>query len=170
MRARRPVDGPGRDLQGWFSEHDPLVLVADRNPVLETLGHDPRTAAAEAAWLHRLGPAAMAAHRRLVALLEVVGDGHAVPLQALAHDVGLPGGTGRSAKICRTLARLVDWGIATPRGEALAVTFALPPARRLHRRLEDELAPPSRDLPAPETRGLRSGPNQRLEASPEVRL
>lgn len=170
MRARRRGDTPGRDLQRWLSEHDPLVLVADRNPVLETLGHDPRSAAAEAVWLSRLGPSAMCAHRRLVALLEVVGDGHAVPLEALASDLGIPGGSGRSAKICRTLARLVDWGIATPRGETLAVTTALPPARRLHHRLEDTLTPPAGDPPAPGARGLRSGLDRSVEPSREVSL
>ena len=168
MRARRPVNGPVPDLQRWLAEHDPLVLVADRNPVLETLGHDPRSAAAEAAWLHRLGPSAMCAHRRLVALLEVVGDGHAVPLQALANDLGPPGETGRSAKICRTLTRLVHWGIATPRGEALAVALALPPAQRLHHRLEDTLAPPTSELRSRGVRELRSGLGHGLEAGREV--
>lgn len=56
MRGR-PSEDPAPGLQRWLAEHDPLVLIADRNPVLETLGHDPRSPAAEAGWLHRLGPA-----------------------------------------------------------------------------------------------------------------
>lgn len=153
MSAMRRHDATERlQLHSWLADHDPLVIVADRNPVLETLGDDPRSAAAEAGWLHRLGPAALCAHRRLVALLESVGDGHAVPLKALASDLGLPGGNGRNAKVVRTLARLVDYGIATPTEAGLAVTLALPPARRAQRRLEDSLAPPS---PAGGGGGLR---------------
>jgi hypothetical protein len=112
----------------------------------------------------------MCAHRRLVALLEVVGDGHAVPLKALGDDLGLPGGDGRNAKVVRTLARLVDWGIATPRDGALAVTFALPPARRLHHRLEETLTPPPTVIAPHAACGLRPGTNRALEASPEVTL
>ena len=155
MRGRRSPEDPAHNLQRWLAEHDPLVLVADRNPVLETLGHDPRSPAAEAAWLNRLGPAAMCAHRRIVSLLEVVGDGHAVPLAGLAADLGLPGGTGQNTKIIRTLDRLARYGIATPRGDSLAVALALPPTRRLRQRLEDTLVPPATELPPRGACGLR---------------
>lgn len=168
MRARRSPEEPGPGLPRWLAEHDPLVLIADRNPVLETLGHDPRSPAAEAGWLHRLGPAAMCAHRRIVALLEVAGDGHAVPLAGLATDLGLPGGTGQNTKIVRTLARLVRYGIATPRGDSLAVTLAPPPTRQLRYRLEDTLLPPATELPPREACGLRSVAKHAPEVTPEV--
>ncbi len=168
MRARHSPEDPAPGLQRWLAEHDPLVLVADRNPVLETLGHDPRSPAAEAGWLHRLGPAAMCAHRRIVSLLEVVGDGHAVPLAGLAADLGLPGGTGQNTKIVRTLARLVHYGIAIPRGDSLAVSLALPPSRRLPDRLEDRLIPPATELPPQGACGLRPVAEHAPEITREV--
>lgn len=169
MSARRRSNGADRiDVSRWLTEHDPLVVVADRNPVLETLGDDPRSPAAEAAWLHRLGPSAMCAHRRLVTFLEAVGDGHAIPLKALASDLGLPGGDGRNSKIVRTLGRLVDFGVAAPRNGALAVTLALPPARRPMPRLEAAITPAT-GLPASRPQcGLRSTLDRAAEVTPEV--
>ena len=168
MRGRRSPEDPAPSLQRWLAEHDPLVLVADRNPVLETLGHDPRSPAAEAGWLNRLGPAAMCAHRRIVSLLEVVGDGHAVPLAGLAADLGLPGGTGQNTKIIRTLDRLARYGIATPRADSLAVALALPPTRRLRQRLEDTLIPPATELPPRGACGLRPVAEHAPEMTREV--
>jgi hypothetical protein len=162
------AERPAPDLHRWLADHDPLVLVADRNPVLETLGYDSRSPAAEAAWLHRLGPAAMFAHRRIVSLLEAVGDGHAVPLAGLASDLGVPGGSGQNTKIVRTLARLVRYGVATPRGEALAVTLALPPTRRLRHRLEERLIPPAPELPSSAACSIRSGFARDPELTPDV--
>jgi hypothetical protein len=162
------AERPASELHRWLAEHDPLVLVAERNPVLETLGHDPRSAEADAAWLHRLGPAAMSAHRRIVLLLEAVGDGHAVPLAALASDLGLPGGTGHNTKIVRTLARLVHYGIATPRGQTLAINLALPPTRRLTAQLEATLIPPPPDLRSTARSNLRRGATHHPEVTPDV--
>lgn len=148
--SRRPAGFSRPDLHDWLVEHDPLVLVADRNDVLEALWHDPRFLAAESAWLHRLGPSAFSAHRRLVTFLDAIGDGHAVPLKALASELGLPGGDGRNAKVVKTLARLVDYGIATPRDGALAITFALPPtgaSRPAWKRRSQRRPPPPSSAP-----------------------
>lgn len=168
-RSRRPPGISGPDLHVWLARNDPLILVADRNEVLETLGHDPRTPDGEAAWLHRLGPSAMFAHRRLVSLLETVGDGHGVPLAALASELGLPGGSGRNSKVVHVLARLVDYGIATPRDGGLAVTFALPPARRVAPNLEDSLTPPA-SVPSRPACALRPGIGRTAQPTMEVSL
>ena len=53
------------DTQAWISEHDPLGIVPLDDPLVESLGFEPRSVYAETYWLPVLGPSALWALRRL---------------------------------------------------------------------------------------------------------
>ena len=46
---RTPVD-----VQTWLASHDPLRIVPLIDPVIETVGHQPRSTYAETYWLPRI--------------------------------------------------------------------------------------------------------------------
>ena len=134
---RTPVD-----VQTWLTTHDPLRIVPLIDPVIETVGHEPRGTYAETYWLPVIGPSALWALRRLSAWADADRTGVEVALADLAHELGLGGGTGRNAPMVRTLARLVVFQMAQideSRG-ALAVLRLVPPLAQRHlRRLPDRL-------------------------------
>ena len=118
------------DSTDWLTMHDPLAVVAWDDPVVENLGHAPRSVYVETYWLPVLGPSATWAMRRLTAWLDAAPDGYDVPLAELGRELGLGAGTGRNAAVIRTLSRLVAFGMATPLGDALAVRRMLAPLTR----------------------------------------
>lgn len=124
---------PG-DVQSWLASHDPLRIVPLIDPVIETVGHAPRSAYAETYWLPVIGPSALWALRRLSAWAEAEPTGVAVALAELAKELGLGGGTGRNAPMVRTLARLVVFQMAQidETRDALAVLRQVPPLARRH--------------------------------------
>lgn len=128
------------DPQTWLAQHDPLRVVALRDPVVEATGHDPRSAYVETFWLPLAGPSAVLAARRLAARLEESPTGVTAPLGTLAGELGLGTGTGRHAHLPRTLARLVGLGLARLRDDAYALRIAFPSLARRHlRRLPPHL-------------------------------
>lgn len=131
------------DAQAWISEHDPLSIVPLEDPLVESLGCEPRSVYAETYWLPVLGPSALWALRRLAAWTALTPDGATVALSDLAHELGLGGGTGRNAPLVRTLARIVVFEMARidESRQALAVRRVLPPLALRHvRRLPAHLA------------------------------
>lgn len=58
-----PAPPPG--VQTWLATHDPLRLVPLNDPVIDTVGHQPRSTYAETYWLPVIGPSALWALRRL---------------------------------------------------------------------------------------------------------
>ena len=130
------------DVQTWLAIHDPLRIVPLIDPVIETVGHEPRSTYAETYWLPVIGPSALWALRRLSAWAEAEPTGVEVPLADLAHELGLGGGTGRNAPMVRTLARLIVFEMAQidESRDALAVLRLVPPLARRHlRRLPEHL-------------------------------
>ena len=111
----------------WVVEHDPVPVTALRDPVVEALGYDARSEYVETYWLAVLGPSCVLAARRLNAWLEPESEGFTVPLAEFARSLGLGAGTARHAPVVRTLARLVDFGIARRRCQ-LRVTNDIPTA------------------------------------------
>jgi|SRR5947207_1623078 len=120
------------DVQTWLAAHDPLRIVPLIDPVIESVGHEPRSLYAETYWLPVIGPSAMWALRRLAAWAEAQPTGVEVMLPDLAHELGLGGGTGRNSPMVRTLARLVVFQLAQvdESRNALAVLRAVPPLAR----------------------------------------
>ncbi|MEY2472970.1 MAG: hypothetical protein QOK28_2299 [Actinomycetota bacterium] len=116
----------------WLTMHDPLWIVAWHDPVVDKLGHAPRSLYVETYWLPVLGPSATWAMRRLTAWLDARTDGYDLSLAEFGRELGLGNGTGRNASVVRTLARLATFGMVTPLGHSLAVRTMLAPLARRH--------------------------------------
>jgi hypothetical protein len=98
------------------------------DPVVEAMGHDPRSAYANEYWLPLVGPSVMAVARKLVEQIEAAGGPTTVEVIELAGSVGLgctvgPEGLARNSRIVATLGRLCQFGLAhthaNPDGTAL---------------------------------------------------
>jgi hypothetical protein len=112
---------------------DVIAIEAWRDPVVEALGHDPRSLYVETFWLPVLGPSTTLLLRRLAAGLEAVPSGFAINLAETSRALGLGERTGRNGPFLRTVSRCVDFAMARPAGPgALAVRTMLPPLARRH--------------------------------------
>ena len=110
------------------------------DPVIDAVGHDPRSTYVEQFWLGVLGPSTTWLLRRLAAGLEREAAGFDLPLADTARALGL-GGDGRSSPFMRALGRCCQFELAQA-GEPgeLAVRRRLPPLnRRQLVRLPDSL-------------------------------
>ena len=92
----------------------------------ERLGHPAGSVYVEMFWLPLVGPSVVLALRRLSAWLEHEPDGITVSIAILSRCLGLGTGTGRRAPVARTLARLVDFKVASHDGERLLLRRELP--------------------------------------------
>ena len=129
------------DTLGWLTQHDPLHVVGWSDPVVDALGHDPRSSYVETYWLPVLGPSCTLAARRIADWLEAEPDGFELALGPFARALGLGEGHGRHAPINRTLGRLVGFGMAGCGGSTFAVRRRFPPlAARQIERLPEHLA------------------------------
>jgi len=88
-----------------------LHVTAWPDPVLDSLGHDPRSAYVERFWLAFLGPSTTFLLRRLVAVLEDAPDGALVATRELARAIGLRGRRGAGAYLERSLERAGRFGL-----------------------------------------------------------
>ena len=120
----------------WLDEHDPVAVVAWRDPAVERNGHPVIGKYAETYWLPVLGPSALWALRRLAGWLTEQPGGFPVPLERFAAELGL--GQGRRGPHVRTLARLMAFDMARIDGDRLAVRLAVP---TMHDRLLARLPP-----------------------------
>jgi len=116
------------------------------DPVIDELGHDPRSDYVERYWLGLLGPTATWLVRRLADRLEYEPEGFDLDLGAMAAELGVGHRTGRHAPIARTLQRCARFGVIDLSPDALRVRRRLPPltsfqAERLPAHLRAELRP-----------------------------
>ncbi len=100
------------------------------DPVIDALGHDPRSAYVELFWLSILGPSTTWLLRRLAAGLEQEPAGFDLDLAATAQALGLGAKGGRHSPFMRALARCCQFDLAQTRGDALAVRRRVPPLSR----------------------------------------
>lgn len=101
------------------------------DPVIDSLGHDPRSHYVETYWLGILGPSTTWLLRRLVAGLERSPAGFELPLAETARCLGLGDKGGRNSPFMRALTRLVQFDLAQPQGDpVLAVRRKVPPLNR----------------------------------------
>ena len=101
------------------------------DPVIDVVGHDPRSAYVERFWLGILGPSTTWLLRRLATGLEASPAGFDLPLSETARSLGLGDQGGRHSPFMRALARCCKFDLAEPRPEgALAVRRKLPPLNR----------------------------------------
>jgi hypothetical protein len=105
-----------------------IVILPWADPVVEAVGHDPRSPYVEQFYLALLGPTLTFLLRRLADGLDAWPDGFEADTADLAEALGLatvPGG--RHGPFARALTRAVRFGLATPRAGGLAVRRMLPP-------------------------------------------
>jgi hypothetical protein len=121
---------------------DTLTIKPWSDPVIDTLGHDPRSKYAEMFWLPALGPTALLLMRHLADRFDRNPEGVELPVGDTAHALGLGQRAGSSSPILRTLHRLVQFDLACeePAGKTVAVRRNVPPLNQRHlRRLPRDL-------------------------------
>jgi hypothetical protein len=103
------------------------------DPVLDVLGHDPRSWYAETFWLPTLGPTALLLMRHLADRFERAPGGIDLPVADTAAALGLGPRDGQHSPLMRSLNRLVQFDLACSDGDtSIAVRRALPPVHRRH--------------------------------------
>jgi len=101
------------------------------DPVIDLLGHDPRSAYVERFWLGVLGPSTTWLMRRLASGLETSPAGFDLDLAETARSLGLGDKGGRNSPFLRALARCCQFELAQPQGVGvLAVRRKVPPLNR----------------------------------------
>jgi hypothetical protein len=110
-----------------------LSVIGWPDPVIDKLGHDPRSAYVERFWLAILGPSTTWLLRRLAAGLDASPDGFDLNLAATARSLGLGGKVSRHGPFQKSIGRLVifELGRAIP-PSGLAVRRFVPPLPRRH--------------------------------------
>ena len=100
------------------------------DPVIDAVGHDPRSTYVERFWLGVLGPSTTWLLRRMATGLESSPSGFDLPLADTARALGL-GGEGKHSPFVRALSRCCQFELALPEGgDTLAVRRKLPPLNR----------------------------------------
>lgn len=108
-----------------------LHVVAWPDPVIDTLGFDPRSTYVETYWLGVLGPSTTWLMRRLVTGLDATPTGYTLDLADTARSLGLGDGGGRNSPFVRALSRCAQFDLAQVQGAGtLAVRRRVPPLNR----------------------------------------
>jgi hypothetical protein len=102
------------------------------DPVLDVIGHDPRSWYAETFWLPTLGPTALLLLRHLADRFEVDPAGVDLPVADTAAALGLGPRDGSNSPLVKSLGRLQQFELACTDGTTVAVRRALPPVHRRH--------------------------------------
>jgi hypothetical protein len=97
------------------------------DPVVDHLGHDPRSSYVEQYWLSILGPSATWLVRRLVNHLDNDPDGYDLDPTAWALALGLGARGGKHGPFWRAVERACRFGATHRSGDALLVRRRLPP-------------------------------------------
>lgn len=112
---------------------DRLVIIRPwPDPVVESIGFEPRSRYVEMFWLGVLGPSATWLLRRIVDGLDSYPDGYELDLVETALGMGLVFTPGRHGPFSRALQRCVLFGIATNTGDGLAIRRRVPPLAARH--------------------------------------
>ena len=110
---------------------DRLRVVGWPDPVIDRLGHDPRSWYVEQFWLPLLGPTSTWFLRRVAAGLDAADNGFTLERDDTARALGLGGRQGRHSPFARAIARCVTFELARwHAADELAVRRKLPPLPR----------------------------------------
>jgi hypothetical protein len=123
------------------------------DPVIDVLGHDPRSWYVETFWLPTLGPTSLLLLRHLADRFEEHPEGLALPVADTAAALGLGPRDGEQSPLVRTIDRLQQFDLAQRLApDVIAVRRVLPPVNRRHvRRLPVALQARHRDWVAGQT-------------------
>jgi hypothetical protein len=133
------------------------------DPVLDALGHDPRSWYAETFWLPTLGPTALLLLRHLADRFEEHPDGLTLPVADTAAALGLGPRDGEQSPLVRSLGRLQQFDLAhASEAAVIAVRRTLPPIHRRHvRRLPVAVQERHRDWVSGQTASAGLDPARR---------
>lgn len=133
-----PPPGTGR-ADPVFPE-DRLLVRSWHDPVLDNLGHDPRSPYVEQFWLAVLGPSCLFLVRRLAARLERSPDGFELDPLEWARELGLGMKGGKHGPFWRAVDRACRFQLAQRNGELFVVRRRMAPlTSRQIKRLPDNL-------------------------------
>ncbi len=106
------------------------------DPVVDVLGHDPRSRYVETFWLPTLGPTAVLLLRHLADRFDRTPEGLELTVADTSHALGVGQRDGASSPIVRTLRRLVQFDLACedPMSDLIAVRRTIPPVPARHLR------------------------------------
>ncbi len=119
-----------------------LLIKPWNDPIVDTLGHDPRSRYVETFWLPTLGPTALLLLRHLADRFDRTPEGVELTVSDTSHALGLGQRDGASSPLVRTLNRLTQFDLACedPLSDTVAVRRNVPPVNTRHlRRLPSEL-------------------------------
>lgn len=103
------------------------------DPVIDTLGHDPRAPYPERFWLPTLGPTALLLLRHMAYRFDRSPGGFTLDLAETSRCLGLGERQGRSSPMGRSLGRIVQFDLAAEHEDGtLAVRRCVPPINRRH--------------------------------------
>lgn len=108
----------------------PAVLQIEpwSDPVIDNLGHDPRSHYVERYWLGVLGPSTTWLLRRMADLFDTAPDGFELDLRETAVSLGLGMRDGRHSPFMRAIDRTCKFGLARRRDtDTLQVRRRIPP-------------------------------------------
>ncbi|HEX5365458.1 MAG TPA: hypothetical protein VFW63_02185 [Acidimicrobiales bacterium] len=108
-----------------------LLVVPWADPVIDQVGHDPRSVYVERFWLGILGPSATWLVRHLADHLDLAPQGAPLDLDECAHALGLGRRPGAQGAFPRTLARCAQFGtVRLVDARTLEARRRLPPLTR----------------------------------------
>lgn len=124
----------GGDWRGAANGKKPIEFPEGRllvrpwdDPLVEQLGHDPRSLYVERFWVCILGPTATLLLRRLAAGLEVSPPGFEIDPVALAFELGLGIRGGKNSPFWRAIDRTSRFNATRRNGEVLMVRRKIAP-------------------------------------------
>lgn len=138
-----PHPSAGGDASAPEGPPDDVRVRPWPDPVIDTLGHDPRSLYAERFWLPTLGPTSFLLLRHINHRFEEEGlsatpdpgDVVELPFAATSQALGLGPRRGNNSPLRRSMDRLVQFDLAHPhRDGSLAVRLTVPPVNRRHAR------------------------------------
>lgn len=110
------------------------------DPMVETYGHDPRSAYAETFWLPVVGPSTAWMLRRFATGFDHSPDGYTIDCAQFSAELGLGRSLSRNAAFVRSVDRACKFGLAQRYQDQLYVRRMLPPLAPRHlRRIPERL-------------------------------
>jgi hypothetical protein len=110
-----------------------LRVIPWRDPLIDQVGHDPRSTYVERFWLPVIGPTSLWLLRNITCSLELRPEGLELDLEHTARQIGLGGHRGRHGPFHRAIARLVTFELArSSQSREMEVRRFVPPLARRH--------------------------------------
>lgn len=110
-----------------------LTVTPWTDPIIDTLGHDPRSEYVERFWLPTLGPTTLLLLRRLATTFDRSPDAVTLDVADLSQSLGLGARKGSSSPLIRSVDRLIQFDLAVlMKPGHYVVRRNVPPINRRH--------------------------------------